>query len=74
MGTRFAIKRYSKEILMSAKVYVVTITSWNGEHDVASVHGIYRDKEEANNYVIAANSARTSSYAPEYEVEEWDVK
>lgn len=58
---------------MSDKVYVVSVTSWNGEYDVTSVYQIFRDAAEAENFVTTANSNRNSSYSPSYEVDEWDI-
>lgn len=56
------------------KIYIITVTSWNGSDDVTSVYCVKNSKENAIAFCDSMNANRNSSYSPSYDYEEFEVE
>lgn len=52
------------------KVFVITANSWNGEHDVVTVVGVF-DEATARAFIEERKPLYESTYSTTYEMEEF---
>lgn len=56
------------------KIYIVNVTSWNGEEDVTTVYCVKSTEEAAMNFCNMMNEKRNSPYSSSYDYDEFDVE